>query len=213
MRLVPRGTHLKCLTALVRVGLRSRSMPAAIEASVEQRPAPPDERMSSLVLGARRRCSPTSMIASVFRALRQTRFASRCGKAGRRCTRPPLMRKCVEIRRPSRCTPAGARTRPPARSRCRSTRRPPSSSRTPARRAAVRAAGARQHLHPHHEPDRATCWRSASRRSKAAWRRWRSARARRRRPFLRAQPLRGRRQHRQPPPTSMAAPGTCSPTR
>ncbi len=50
-----------------------------------------------------------------------------------------------------------------------------------ARRQPVRAEGARQHLHPHHEPDQRRAGEARSRRSKAASRRWRSARARRRR--------------------------------
>ena len=45
----------------------------------------------------------------------------------------------------------------------------------------VRPEGARQHLHPHHEPDQRRAGDSASPRSRAASRRWRSARARRRR--------------------------------
>ena len=48
-----------------------------------------------------------------------------------------------------------------------------------ARRQPVRAQGARQHLHPHHEPDQRRAGAARRRSSKAASRRWRSGRARR----------------------------------
>ena len=76
----------------------------------------------------------------------------------------------------------------------------------------VRPGRDRQHLHPHHEPDQRRAGDSASPRSRAASPRWRWARARRRRcspSRTSATPA----TTSSPRPTSMAAPGTCSPTR
>ena len=75
------------------------------------------------------------------------------------------------------------------------------------------AEGARQHLHPHHEPDQATCWSSASRRSKAASRRWRCGSGQAASAVCGPEHLPRPATTSSARPTSTAAPGTCSPTR
>ena len=88
----------------------------------------------------------------------------------------------ASIRKPSCCMRAIAATRRPTPSRCRSTRRPRYQFRRhAARRQPVRAEGARQHLHPHHEPDHRRAGAAPRRARRRRRRRWRWARARRRR--------------------------------
>jgi soluble P-type ATPase len=108
-------------------------------------------------------------------------------------------------------TPATRPTPPPSPPPCRCTRRWPTLRQRPARCRPVRPEGARQHLHPHHEPDHRRAGkarRGAGRRHRPRWpwpRAWRPSR-RPSRPLPRPATTSFR------PARCTAAPTTCLPT-
>ena len=120
--------------------------------------------------------------------------------------------QCLTSLKPSPFTPVGALIPRPAPSRCRSTRPPPISSRAPSTPPTCSRSRSSATSIPGSGTRPRTCSRSASPRSKGAWRRWRSRAGRRPRPS-RCRTWRGPATTSSPRPTFTAAPGTCSPTR
>ena len=97
MRRLPRGSHLKCFTTLVRY-TRARSIPASVERAIEQLSGGTDERVPGHVF-RRRRAAPQPSSPSVGRVPRRTRSAWPACRDRRRGSHRPRLERVFSVGR------------------------------------------------------------------------------------------------------------------